>query len=88
MILASAGGNQVPVITQLVAANEDTVRSVIHSLNEIGLACLAPRWAGGWVRPTSRIDRGGWLWLVSLGPGGLRYFALVSIIDADEGWGP
>lgn len=47
MLLASAGGNTVPVIARLVAADEDTVREVIHQFNEIGLACLDPRWAGG-----------------------------------------
>lgn len=47
MLLASAGGNRVPVIAQLVQAGKDTVRDVIHRFNEIGLACLAPRWAGG-----------------------------------------
>nr|WP_232326658.1 helix-turn-helix domain-containing protein [Microbispora sp. ATCC PTA-5024] len=47
MLLASAGGNTVPVIARLVAADEDTVRDVIHWFNEIGLACLNPQWAGG-----------------------------------------
>ncbi|BCK67847.1 hypothetical protein Srufu_018000 [Streptomyces libani subsp. rufus] len=47
MLLASAGGNRVPVIAQLVQADEDTLRDVIHRFNEIGLACLDPRWAGG-----------------------------------------
>jgi transposase len=47
MILASAGGNRVPVIAKLVAADEDTVREVIHRFNEIGMACLDPQWAGG-----------------------------------------
>jgi transposase len=47
MILASAGGNRVPVIARLVQADEDTVRDVIHQFNEIGLACLDPQWAGG-----------------------------------------
>ena len=46
LLLASAGGNRVPVIAQLVQADEDTVRDVIHRFNEIGLACLDPRWAG------------------------------------------
>jgi transposase len=46
MLLASAGGNRVPVIAKLVQADEDTVRDVIHRFNEIGLACLDPRWAG------------------------------------------
>ncbi|MFI1700701.1 helix-turn-helix domain-containing protein [Streptomyces bobili] len=40
MLLASAGGNGVPVIARLVQADEDTVRDVIHRFNEIGLACL------------------------------------------------
>jgi hypothetical protein len=30
MLLASAGGNRVPVIARLVQADEDTVRDVIH----------------------------------------------------------
>ncbi|GHF93013.1 hypothetical protein GCM10018790_82290 [Kitasatospora xanthocidica] len=47
MLLASAGGNRVPVIAQLVQADEHTVRDVIHRFNEIGLACLGPRREGG-----------------------------------------
>lgn len=42
MLLASAGGNRVPVIAQMVQADEDTVRDVIHRFNE-----MDPRWAGG-----------------------------------------
>jgi transposase len=38
MILASVGGNRVPVIAKLDQADEDTVREVIHRFNEIGLA--------------------------------------------------
>ncbi|MFK0259677.1 helix-turn-helix domain-containing protein [Streptomyces sp. NPDC090445] len=59
MLLASAGGNRVPVIAQLVHADEDTARDVIHQFNEIGLACLDPQWAGGrprlplGIRPTA-----------------------------------
>nr|WP_280867756.1 IS630 family transposase [Streptomyces sp. SAI-127] len=56
MLLASAGGNRVPVIAQLVAADEDTVRDVIHRFNEIGLACLDPQWAGGRPRQLSPDD--------------------------------
>jgi transposase len=56
MLLASAGGNRVPVIAQLVAADEDTVRDVIHRFNEIGLAALDPRWAGGRPRQLSPDD--------------------------------
>jgi hypothetical protein len=43
MLLASAGGSRVPVIAQLVQADEDPVRDVIHRFNEIGLARLDPR---------------------------------------------
>ncbi len=56
MLLASAGGNRVPVIAQLVQADEDTVRDVIHRFNEMGLACLDPRWAGGRPRQLSPDD--------------------------------
>jgi transposase len=42
MLLASAGGNRVPVIAKLVQADEDTVRDVIHRFNETGLAALDP----------------------------------------------
>src|SRR5258708_319206 len=56
MLLASAGGNRVPVIAQLVQAEEDTVRDVIHRFNEIGLAALDPRWAGGRPRLLSPDD--------------------------------
>jgi hypothetical protein len=44
MILASVGGNRVPVIAKLDQADEDTVREVIHRFNEIGLAWLDPQW--------------------------------------------
>ncbi|MGW3626717.1 IS630 family transposase [Streptomyces sp. NPDC000880] len=56
MLLASAGGNRVPVIAKLVQADEDTVRDVIHRFNEIGLACLDPQWAGGRPRMLSDDD--------------------------------
>ncbi|WP_404818498.1 helix-turn-helix domain-containing protein [Streptomyces triticiradicis] len=52
----SAGGNRVPVIAQLVQVDEDTVRDVIHRFNEVGPACLDPRWAGG--RPPPGSARG------------------------------
>jgi transposase len=47
MIMASASGTPVPAIARLVAADEDTVREVIHAFNEQGLAALDPKWAGG-----------------------------------------
>ncbi|MFJ8098749.1 IS630 family transposase [Streptomyces griseofuscus] len=55
-LLASAGGNRVPVIAKLVQADEDTVRDGIYRFNEIGLACLNPRWAGGRPRLLSTDD--------------------------------
>ncbi|WP_267132812.1 IS630 family transposase [Streptomyces cyaneochromogenes] len=35
------------MIARLIQADEDTVREVIHRFNEIGLACLDHKWAGG-----------------------------------------
>ncbi len=45
IIMASSAGTRVSVIARLVAADEDTVRSVIHAFNDQGLAMLAPRWS-------------------------------------------
>jgi transposase len=56
VVLASAGGNSVPVIARLVSADEDSVRQVIHRFNEMGLGCLDPRWAGGRPRRISEDD--------------------------------
>src|SRR5487761_1030987 len=47
IIMASSSGTLVPAIARLVAADEDTVRDVIHLFNDRGLAALAPQWAGG-----------------------------------------
>ena len=47
IIMASASGTLVPAIARLVAADEDTVRDVIHLFNQEGLAALDPQWAGG-----------------------------------------
>jgi hypothetical protein len=47
IIMASASGTLVPAIARLVAADEDTVRDVIHTFNAKGLAALDPQWAGG-----------------------------------------
>ena len=47
VVLASAGGNSVPVIARLVQADEDSVRGVIHRFNEMGMPSLDPQWAGG-----------------------------------------
>ena len=42
MILASSSGTPVPAIARLVAADEDTVRDVIHAFNARGLDALDP----------------------------------------------
>jgi hypothetical protein len=42
ILLASAGGNRVPVIAQLVAADEDTVRDVIHRFKGHPLGRASP----------------------------------------------
>jgi transposase len=47
IIMASASGTPVPAIARLAAADEDTVRDVIHLFNQKGLAALDPQWAGG-----------------------------------------
>ena len=56
LVLASASGNSVPAIARLVAADEDTVREVIHRFNELGMGALDPRWAGGRPRRISAED--------------------------------
>lgn len=57
IIMASASGTTVPAIARLVAADEDTVRDVIHAFNARGLAALDPQWAGGRPRRISRDDQ-------------------------------
>jgi transposase len=56
VVLASAGGNTVPVIARLVQADEDSVRQVIHRFNEMGMPSLDPQWAGGRPRQISPDD--------------------------------
>jgi transposase len=56
IIVASASGTPVPAIARLVAADEDTVRDVIHLFNQKGLVALDPRWAGGRPRLISDDD--------------------------------
>jgi transposase len=56
IIMASASGTPVPAIARLVAADEDTVRDVIHLFNAKGLAALDPQWAGGRPRRISDDD--------------------------------
>jgi transposase len=56
IIMASASGTRVPAIARLVAADEDTVRDVIHLFNAKGLAALDPQWAGGRPRRISDGD--------------------------------
>jgi len=47
VVLASAGGNSVEAIARLVQTSPDRVREVIHRFNEMGMASLNPKWAGG-----------------------------------------
>jgi transposase len=56
IVMASSSGTPVPAIARLVAADEDTVRAVVHAFNERGLAALDPRWAGGRPRLISDED--------------------------------
>jgi transposase len=56
VILASAGGNTVPVIARLVQTSPDRVREVIHNFNRMGMTCLDPKWAGGRPRRISPED--------------------------------
>jgi transposase len=56
IIMASSSGTLVSAIARLVAADEDTVRDVIHAFNQRGLAALDPRWAGGRPRQISDAD--------------------------------
>jgi len=56
IIMASASGTLVPAIARLAAADEDTVRDVIHLFNARGLAAPGPRWAGGRPRLISGND--------------------------------
>jgi transposase len=56
IILASPSGTPVPAIARLVAADEDTVRDVIHAFNQRGVAALDPQWAGGRPRRVSDED--------------------------------
>jgi len=56
IIMASSSGTPVPAIARLVAADEDTVRDVVHVFNERGLAALDPQWAGGRPRLISDDD--------------------------------
>ncbi|GAA2703731.1 hypothetical protein Apa02nite_062030 [Actinoplanes palleronii] len=43
VIMASARGNTVAAIAQLVQGDQDAIRELIHRFNEIGLACLDPQ---------------------------------------------
>jgi winged helix-turn helix protein len=56
IIMTSASETPVPAIARLAAADEDTVRDVIHAFNGRGLAALDPQWAGGRPRLISNDD--------------------------------
>ena len=46
IIMASASGTTVPAIARLVAADEDTVRDVIHAFNQTRSGCAGPSVGG------------------------------------------
>jgi transposase len=71
MIMASASGTPVAAIARLVAADEDTVREVIHAFNAKGLAALDPQWAGGRPRLISDDDTGFIVTTATTRPGAL-----------------
>ena len=56
IVLASGGGNTVPVIAKLVHTSEDRVREVLHNFNRLGMKALDPQWAGGRPRLISDDD--------------------------------
>ncbi len=60
MLPASAGGNRVPVIAQLVQADEDTVRDVIHRFNEVGRASRPATTALGASTAARKVPRTHW----------------------------
>lgn len=72
MLLVSAGGNRVPVIFQLVHADEDTMRDVLHGFNEIGLARFDPWRVGGRPRLLSSDDEDFVVQTVTTRPAKLR----------------
>src|SRR6266576_3320308 len=71
IIMASASGTRVPAIARLVAADEDTVRDVIHAFNAEGLHALDPRWAGARPRLISDADIAFIVTAATTGPGKL-----------------
>lgn len=56
VVLASAGSNTVEVIARLVQTSPDRVREMIHRFNEMGMASLDPKWAGGRPRQMTTED--------------------------------
>lgn len=57
VVLASAGGNDVAVIADLVQTSPDRVREMIHRFNEMGMDSLDPQWAGGRPRRITTTER-------------------------------
>jgi transposase len=57
VVLASAGGNDVNAIANLVQTSPDRVREMIHRFNDLGMRSLDPQWAGGRPRLITTSDR-------------------------------
>jgi hypothetical protein len=85
IIMASASGTTVPAIARLVAADEDTVRDIIHAFNSEGLACLGPHWAGG--RP-SRITNADVMAIIATATTRPRRLGLPSPTGVCASWPP
>ena len=56
VVMASASGNTVPAIANLVQTSDDRVREMIHRFNDKGMASLDPQWAGGRPRQITTDD--------------------------------
>ena len=56
VVMASASGNSVPAIANLVQTSEDRVREMIHRFNDKGMSSLDPQWAGGRPRQITTDD--------------------------------
>ena len=85
IIMASATGMPRSAIARLVAADEDTVRDVVHLFDQKGLAALDPQWAGD--RPLLISDDDIAL-IVKAATTGLRSWACRSRTGACASWPP
>jgi hypothetical protein len=84
IIMASASGTPVPAIARLVAADEDTVRGVVHAFDDqFGPLSIRPCHGSSWA-PRSRPDR---LPATYRRTHGIRYFHGCHSLRDDRLWG-